>query len=47
MMFILNETPVDGKYQDIVEWPGVKARMAICGNTRSSVKTRSSSTRAM
>ena len=24
-MFILNETPVDGKYQDIVEWPGVKA----------------------
>ena len=25
MMFILNETPVDGKYQDIVEWPGVKA----------------------
>ena len=25
MMFILNETPVDGKYRDIVEWPGVKA----------------------
>lgn len=24
-MFILNEKPVDGKYQDIVEWPGVKA----------------------
>ena len=25
MMFILNETPVDGKYQDVVEWPGVTA----------------------